>query len=254
MLEREVVVVTGASRGIGRATSEYLAGEGAGVVLVGRDLAALTDVETELAARGRRVLVVHEDIAREGAFARIFGGACERFGTVTALVNNAGVIDPIAPFVEADPAAWESNLEINLIAAARACRYALPVFIAQGRGTIVNLSSGAAHRPLESWSAYCVAKAGLAMLTRALAMETAGSGLRVFGLAPGLVDTQMQARIRASGANAISAVPKEDLTSPNRVAEAIAWLLSGDADDLVGRELDLRDESFARRVRASLEG
>lgn len=253
MLEGEVVIVTGASRGIGRATSEHVAALGAAVVLVGRNLSELRGIEDGLAPRGHRVVVTNEDVTAEGAFERIFQEAHARFGAVTALVNNAGTIDPIAPFVDADPIEWEQNLEVNLVAAARACRVAVPVFIAQGRGTIINMSSGAAHRPIQSWSSYCVAKAGLAMLTQVLALEAAASGLRVFGLAPGLVDTQMQARIRESGANSISAVPRAELTPASEVAEAIAWLLQGDADDLVGRELDLRDEMFARRVHGGLE-
>lgn len=253
MLEREVAIVTGASHGIGRAASEQLAAFGAAVVLVGRDLEALESIENQLAAGGHPALVANEDITADGAMERVFRDARARFGSVTALVNNAGVIEPIAPFVDADPAEWERSIEVNLLAAARACRLALPGFIAQGRGTIVNLSSGAAHRPLLSWSAYCVAKAGLAMLTQSLALEAAGSGVRVFGLSPGLIDTGMQARIRASKANSVSDVPREQLAPASGVAEAIAWLLHADADDLAGRELDLRDGTFRQRVREGLE-
>jgi NAD(P)-dependent dehydrogenase (short-subunit alcohol dehydrogenase family) len=87
-------------------------------------------------------------------------------------------------------------------------RATLPSMLANRGGTVINISSGAAHRALEGWSAYCCAKAGFAMLTTALALETTRSGVRVFGLAPGVVDTDMQVTIRASGINRVSQIPR----------------------------------------------
>ena len=130
-----------------------------------------------------------------------------RFGTPDILVNNAGVIEPIGPIAESDPGVWRRNIEINLIGAYNAVRAILPKMIAAGHGTLINVSSGAAHRPLEGWGAYCSAKAGLAMLTTVIMLETAGSGVRVFGLSPGVIDTDMQGRIRSSGINRISRIP-----------------------------------------------
>ena len=92
-----------------------------------------------------------------------------------------------------------NNIPINLIGAYNVVRAVLPGMLAKGGGTIVNVSSGAAYRPLEGWSAYCAGKAGLAMLTRSIALETAGKGIRVFGFSPGTIDTEMQVKIRASG-------------------------------------------------------
>ena len=110
------------------------------------------------------------------------------------------------------------------------------------------LSSGAAHRPLEGWSAYCAAKAGLAMLTEALALETAGAGIRVFGLAPGVIDTDMQVSIRASGVNRISRIPRADLASVEHPAAAIRYLCTAAANDLAGSEVSLGDPEFRRRI------
>ncbi|MBV8705521.1 MAG: SDR family oxidoreductase, partial [Acetobacteraceae bacterium] len=171
-----------------------------------------------------------------------------RVGAVTALVNNAGVVEPIAGLERADPAAWARNVEINLIGAFHAIRAVLPEMRAAGRGTIINVSSGAALRPLEGWSAYCAAKAGLAMLTQAVALE-AVPGLRVFGFQPGTTDTEMQVTIRASGVNPISQIPRAQLTPVEEPARAIVYLCTPAADDLNGKEFSLRDEAFRNRLR-----
>ena len=103
-----------------------------------------------------------------------------RFGRVDALMNNAGVIEPIASVAESDPVAWARNVQINLVGAYNRDPRVLPRMIEAGSGTIVNVSSGAAIRPLEGWSAYCAAKAGLAMLTRAIALETTATKASAF--------------------------------------------------------------------------
>ena len=96
--------------------------------------------------------------------------------------------------------------------------------LAGGGGSIVNVSSGAAYRPLEGWSAYCAGKAGLAMLTRAIALETAGKGIRVFGFSPGTIDTEMQVKIRASGMNVISQIPRADLSPVEHAVRGLVYL------------------------------
>ena len=123
-------------------------------------------------------------------------------------------------------AEWAANVTANLVGAANAARAVLPAMLAAGRGTIVNLSSGAAHIPIAGWGAYCAAKAGLAMLTKTLAAEYGEKGIRVFGFAPGLVDTAMQEAIRAAGIGPVAKLPREKLTSPREPAEAIAFLVS----------------------------
>jgi NAD(P)-dependent dehydrogenase (short-subunit alcohol dehydrogenase family) len=164
------------------------------------------------------------------------------------LVNNAGVIEPIASIADSDPAAWARNVAINLSGAFNAVRAVLPGMIAAGGGTIINVSSGAAIRPLEGWSAYCSAKAGLAMLTQAIALETNGQGVRVFGFQPGTTDTDMQVAIRASGINQVSRIPRANLTPVAHPAVAIVYLCTPAADDLNGREFSLRDDPFRARL------
>ena len=140
------------------------------------------------------------------------------------------------------------NIETNLIAAFQATQTAMRHMVAKGGGTIVNLSSGAAHRPMEGWSAYCAGKAGLAMLTRAIHEEYAAQGIRVFGFAPGVVDTDMQGSIRASGINPVSKIPRENLAPADEPARAIAWLCTQAADALAGQELDVRNPDLRASV------
>ncbi|MBN9058384.1 MAG: SDR family NAD(P)-dependent oxidoreductase [Rhizobiales bacterium] len=127
-------------------------------------------------------------------------------------------------------------------------RAVLPAMLDRGGGAIVNLSSGAAHRAMEGWSAYCAAKAGLAMVTKSLALEYGARGIRAFGFAPGIVDTGMQVEIRASGINPVSKLPREGLASVDDPAKAIVFLCTSAAGDLAGLEVDIREASFRERA------
>ena len=129
-----------------------------------------------------------------------------------------------------------------------ALRAALGHMVAHGGGTIVNISSGAAIRPLEGWSAYCTGKAGMHMLTRAVALENASNGIRIFGFQPGTTDTDMQVKIRASGMNPVSQIPRGDLLPVAIPAAGILYLCTPAADDLNGQETNIRDDAFRSRL------
>ncbi len=247
-LADKVIIVTGASRGIGSAAASALAKAGATVVLVARDGGLVAEVARSI---GGAASAYACDVSDYGAVEALVAATIRRFGRLDVLINNAGVIEPIASIVDSDPGTWARNIEINLTGAYHAIRAVLPTMIAAGGGTIVNLSSGAAIRPLEGWSAYCTGKAGLHMLTRAVALETAAQGIRVFGFQPGTTDTDMHVLIRASGMNAVSQIPRDTLTPVAHPAAAIVYLCSAAADDLNGQEFSLRDDAF--RARLNLE-
>jgi NAD(P)-dependent dehydrogenase (short-subunit alcohol dehydrogenase family) len=160
------------------------------------------------------------------------------------LINNAAIVGPIGRILDVSVEDWAQNIDINLASAFHATQLALGHMVAKGGGTIVNISSGAAHRPQEGWSAYCAGKAGLAMLTRSVHMEYGDAGIRVFGFAPGIVDTDMQGTIRASGINPVSKIPRADLAPADQPARAITWLCTPAADALAGQELDIRAPDF----------
>jgi 3-oxoacyl-[acyl-carrier protein] reductase len=245
-LAGKVIIVTGGSRGIGAAAAVALGAAGATVMLAARDGRRAADVAQRIVAAGGRASATACDMADYAAVAALARETEGRFGGIDALINNAGVIEPIAMIADSDPAAWARNVQINLIGAYNPIRAVLPGMVRAGEGRIVNVSSGAAMRPLEGWSAYCSGKAGLAMLTRAIALEN--PGIKVFGFQPGTTDTDMQVTIRASGINMVSRIPRENLTPVARPAAAIVYLCTPDSDDLSGNEVSLGDASFRDRL------
>ncbi len=244
----KIVIMTGGSRGIGAAAALAMAREGAALMITSRDGAQSAKIAADITQAGGRAISMASDVADFASVTALVAQTERLLGKVDVLVNNAGVIEPIASVAEVDPAVWAHNIQINLIGAFHGVRAVLPGMIARGGGTIINISSGAAHRPLEGWSAYCSAKAGLAMFSQAIALETAGQGIRVFGFAPGTVDTDMQVQIRASGMNVISKIPRGELTPVDHPARALVYLCTPAAGDLAGSELSLRDEGLRARI------
>lgn len=247
-LQGKVALVTGASRGLGEGVARALAAAGTAVMLVARDGALAGSVARDIAAKGGRAAALACDVADYAAVQKVVADTKARFGGLDILVNNAGVIDPIAEIATSDPAAWAQNITINLVGAYNVVRAALPDMLAKGGGSIVNISSGAAYRPLEGWSAYCSGKAGLAMLTKAIALETAGKGIRIFGFSPGTIDTDMQVKIRASGMNMISKIPRGDLSPVEHAVRGLMYLCTKASDDMMGQDASMRDEAFRGRI------
>jgi 3-oxoacyl-[acyl-carrier protein] reductase len=244
---REAAIVFGASRGLGKAIAAALVDAGFAVAAVCRKPGDAERIEAELGGRGPAAGLL-ADVTDASAVEAAVAAARQRFGRLDAVVNNAGIIEPIALTHQCDPAEWAGNVAINLVGPFHAIRAGLPVLLEKGRGTVVNISSGAAADPLEGWSAYCAAKAGLAMLTRAVDHEYRGRGIAAYGFRPGLTDTDMQAAIRASGVNPVSRVERSDLTPPELPASGVAWLVRERPADLMGREVSFGDPAFRRRA------
>jgi 3-oxoacyl-[acyl-carrier protein] reductase len=247
-LDGRVALVTGASRGIGAATARALAAEGAAVGLLARSRDAIAALADEIAAGGGRAAALPCDIADPAAVAAAAAETGRRLGRIGILVSNAAVIEPIAPVAEADPEAWARAMSVNLLGVFNGMRAVLPGMIASGGGTLISVGSGAAHNPLEGWSAYCSAKAAVLMLARCTHLELKGRGIRVFSLSPGTIATDMQRTIRASGINPVSRMAFEEHAPPEHPARAIVWLCTREADGLAGSEVSLRDPEFRRRI------
>lgn len=191
-----VIIVTGASRGLGAATARLVAGLGAAVVLNGRDLEALNQVAHSIQPPAGPVLVVLGDISRLQSCQEIVRQTVASFGRIDGLVNNAGIVEPIASLAEGDPADWERNLAVNLLGPMMLTQAALP-FLRASHGRVINVSSGAAVNPVAGWGGYCAAKGGLNQFNRVLAVEE--PEVTAIAFRPGVVDTEMQAQIRRSG-------------------------------------------------------
>lgn len=242
---RKTVLITGASRGIGAATARAFVASGARVALVARSGAALTDLAAEL---GPDTLALPCDVSSFDQVADAVARTVEAFGGLDVLVNNAGVIAPIAPFGDTDPTAWAATQAINANGVYFGMRAAWPVMVAAGGGKILTVSSGAASNALEGWSAYCASKAAAAMLTRCADLEGRALGIRATGLSPGTVETDMQGDIRASGIGAIARMAPSDHIPPDWPARALVWLAGPEGDAFAGREVSLRDPDIRARI------
>jgi 3-oxoacyl-[acyl-carrier protein] reductase len=247
-LKGEIALVTGASRGLGEGVARALAGQCKTVLLMARDSRSLVRVTSEINLAGGHAVSVSCDVSDFTKVRHAISEATSRFGRLDILVNNAGVIEPISDIATSDPVIWAQNVTINLIGAYNVVRAVLPSMLARGGGSIINISSGAAYQALEGWSAYCSSKAGLAMFTRSIASETADKGIRVFGFSPGTIDTDMQAKIRASAVNPVSKIPRSNLAPVEHAVRGVLFLCSSSADDLIGQDVSLRQDTFRQRI------
>ena len=245
MLEGKTVLITGASRGIGAAAARLFAQAGANVVLAARDGEAVAAIAAEI---GPQAVALACDVARFDQVQAAVDLALARFGALDVLIGNAGVIAPIAMLERADPEEWGRAVDINLKGVFHGMRAAMPLMQARGQGTIITISSGAAHNPLEGWSGYCASKAGAAMLTACAHHEGHGRGLRVLGLSPGTVATDMQRAIKASGVGPVAQLEWEDHIPPEWPARALIWMCTPAADAWLGQDVSLRDEGIRRSV------
>ncbi|OSQ52730.1 SDR family oxidoreductase [Marivita geojedonensis] len=244
-LTGRTVLITGASRGIGAEAARVFADSGANVALVARSADSIADLAGEI---GKSAVAIPCDISRYWEVAQAVENCVTAFGGLDILINNAGVIEPIARMDEADPEGWGQVIDINLKGVFHGMRATLPVMENAGGGTILTVSSGAAHNPIEAWSHYCASKAGAAMLTMCLHKEMGDKGIRAMGLSPGTVATQMQREIKASGINPVSQLDWSDHIPPDWPAKALLWMCSPEADAYLGEEISLRDEGIRKKV------
>mgnify|MGYP000291573315 CR=1 FL=1 len=245
VLNGKVAMITGASRGIGEAAARLFADEGAKVCLLARSRDDIARIAGEI---GDAALAIPCDVSRYWEVEAAVNACIEAFGGLDILINNAGVIEPVATMAESDPDAWGHVIDINLKGVYYGMRAAMPVMTARGGGSILTISSGAAHGALEGWSHYCTSKAGVAMLTKCAHKEAAGQGIRAIGLSPGTVATQMQREIKASGVNPVSQLNWEDHIPADWPAKCLLWMCGNEADAYLGEEISLRDETIRRQI------
>jgi NAD(P)-dependent dehydrogenase (short-subunit alcohol dehydrogenase family) len=234
-VENKTVLITGASRGIGAATARYFAENGANVVLSARSTQVIGSMAKDIAA-----VAVECDVARYDDVRHAVDITIDRFGRLDALINNAGTIDPIARLETGEPDAWGQVVDVNLKGVYHGLRAAIPIMVKQGVGTVINISSGAATSALEGWSHYCATKAAVLSLTRCADKETRERGVRVIGLSPGTVATDMQDAIKASGINPVSRLDPSAHIPPAWVAQAIAFLMGPGGDPYLGTDFSLK--------------
>ena len=230
-------IVSGGSRGIGRAIAHRLSREGANVVICALDTVRLESVASDIhSSSGGRVLPVVADVRVEAQVQECVRKALDNFGSVDILVNNAGVSRP-AYLIDMGLNDWSATLDANLTGAFLFARAVLPHMIEHRRGTIVNIGSRSGQQGYARYAAYCASKFGLMGLTFALAQEVGRHGIRVNIVCPGEVDTDMN---RASHPGIADT---SDWLQPEAVAEVVAYLVSDEATGIHGVSLNVFGQS-----------
>ena len=248
LLDR-IALVTGASRGIGRAIALAYAAEGAHVVVAARSGDALASLAREIESAGREALAITADLSREADITALAAATLERFGRLDILVNNAAIIHPPTLLVDFDPALWRAVVDVNLIAPALLTKALLPAMIAQGSGRIINISSIGGRKGSHRRSAYRATKAALINLTESLAAEVHEHGIAVTCICPGGVDTEGMREAYDSRGRA----DNPDLMDPTEIADVAVFLASDASSSITGTAIDAfgaTNPLFRRRRRS----
>ncbi len=236
----KVALVTGASKGIGLAIAKLFAEHGMTVFLSARSDSLLQVATKAMREDGLDVYALPFDVSDPKQMQHSIAHIKKQTGRLDILVNNAGVIDPISRIEDSDVDAWSRVIDINTKGVFYGIRFAAPIMKAQKSGTIINISSGAATGALEGWSHYCASKAAALSLTKCADKELRRFGVKVVGLSPGTVATDMQAAIKESGVNPVSQLDWSRHIPTDYVAKA-ALALTGDmADDWLGQDFSLK--------------
>lgn len=243
-LDGRTVLVTGSSRGIGRATALALHEQGAHVVVHARTESAQSDSLRELL--GNRGAVVSGDLGDPAAVGEVWSAALAAVGTIDVLVNNAGAwIASEIESADAWRAGWNTNMQLNLAAPAELCRLAILHFRTTGGGTIVNLVSRSAHRGDDAEHlAYGAAKGGLLALTKGIARGYGREGVLAYAVAPGWVATELSDGLIEQ--SVLDALPLGEVTPASDVAEVVAFLASGRARHATGSTIDITGADYVR--------
>ncbi|MEL7452037.1 MAG: SDR family oxidoreductase [Pseudomonadota bacterium] len=247
-LTGKVALITGASRGIGLATAGKLSTLGVSVVLAARTVSEIEKHADAIEKQGGKALAIRCDVTAYGDVQRVVDRTVEAFGALDILVNNAGLIDPITQLATSDPEAWGLAVDINLKGVYHGLRAAIPVMETQKQGIIINMSSGAANSALEGWSHYCATKAAAKKLTECAHKEMGDRGIRVVGLSPGTVATDMMSRVASSGINPVSQLNWSSHIPPEWAAEAVAFLCGPGGVEFAGMDFSIKTEEGRRLV------
>lgn len=229
---RPVALITGAGRGIGRATAAAFAAEGYAIILAERLAALGKRTEQALVAEGARAFFVRTDVASHVSVQRRVAAAFRRFGRLDCLVNNAGVLS-VGPLNRVSLRDLEEMVAVNLRGPLLMARAALPYMLRQRSGTIINVASQLGKYGLADYVTYCATKFGVVGFTEALAAELAGTGVRVWAVCPGLTDTSMASK------TGVSPRERAGLIRPETVARAIVDLAMGKRREASGTAVDV---------------
>jgi NAD(P)-dependent dehydrogenase (short-subunit alcohol dehydrogenase family) len=239
-LSGKIALITGSSKGLGKAMAAAVAAEGAGVALVSRDAAKLNSVASQIREAGGRVEVFVADVSDEAQVARVRDEVAGKFGDkLHILINNAGINirKPVTDFTLAE---WNSVMNTNLTSAFLMCRAFVPMMRGQDYGRIINLTSIMAHVALPGRTAYAATKTALLGFTRALALELAPDKITVNGISPGVFATEMNVPLMTNpelSAQFLSKIPVNRWGNPDEIGKLAVYLCSEDASFITGTDI-----------------
>jgi NAD(P)-dependent dehydrogenase (short-subunit alcohol dehydrogenase family) len=239
-MKSPVVLITGALTGIGRATALAFAHEGARLVVSGRRDEVGQALVTELRALGVEAEYVRADVRHEDEVRGLVDQTVARFGGLDVAINNAGTEGQPGPITEQSADSYAATFETNVLGMLLSLKHELRVMLAQGHGSIVNLSSVAGKKGSAGASVYVASKHAVEGLTKSAALETAASGVRVNAVAPGPVETEMLDRFTGSAnrkAGLIAGVPVKRAGTPEEIAQTIVFLSSDRASFITGQSI-----------------
>lgn len=245
-LNGQVAIITGGSSGIGRATAQFFAAEGARVVVAGRDAAKAQAVAAEIVTVGGEAVAIDADVSMEGPVKKLVAATLERYGRIDILLNNAGILPEPISLAQMPEAEWERVFDTNTKSVYRMVQSVWPVMERQGGGVIVNTASVVAFRGTAGLAAYCASKAAVVMLTKCLALEGAPLGIRVNCVCPGFIDTPMNDWLgslqpdRAAWLSDMhTRIPLHRSGTPEEIARATLFLACADSSYMTGQTVIL---------------
>lgn len=240
-IEDKVAIVTGASRGIGRAISDRLAEAGAKVVLADLDISSVRSIVSEKEAQSKEILAQEVDVTDRQSVKNLVETTLRNFGQLDILVNNAGIMFRTR-VMDVSPEEWEKVLRVNLTGPFLCTRAVLPVMKEHHFGRIVNISSSAGRSVSTLGGVhYTASKAGLLGLTRAVAKEVAAFGITVNAVCPGLIDTEMVRKTTTDNElhDFINSFPISRIGSPEEIGDLVVFLCSEKASYITGASIDV---------------
>jgi len=237
-MKDQVILITGALAGIGRATALAAASEGYKIVVSGRNSQTGAALEADLRALGADAQFIKADVRNENEVQALIEGAVARFGRIDVAVNNAGTEGNPAPVVDQTPEAYAATFETNVLGVLLCMKHELRIMQPRGSGSIVNISSTMGSRGAANASLYVASKHAVEGLTKSGALEAAPFGVRVNAVAPGPVETGMLDRFTGSPdrkAGLLASIPLRRAGKPEELADAILFLASAKASFITGQ-------------------
>ena len=248
-LSNKNVVITGASRGIGKNIAQRLAREGAYVNLLARTKKQLNDTKVDIVKKGGQASIYPVDVTDERRIVYTFKTIIDNIGSVDILINDAGIDGPLGPVWEIDTNEWWDCLNVNLRGAFLCIHAVLPYMIFNKKGTIINMASSTGERPIPFNSAYGLSKMALIRLSEIIALESKEFGIKVFSIHPGRIDTSMTRAVSKKAnqdtwwANKFRSIySKSEFISTELVEDLIIKLATGEADRLSGHYITVFDD------------